>query len=75
MFPLEHQGHHRQVQGSLWVTGREWWDFVSFDPRIDGEASYVCYRQYRDEEYIKQLEEKCLQFEHELIETINKLRG
>lgn len=67
--------HKAQVQGSLWVTGREWWDFVSFDPRIDGEASYVCYRQYRDDDYIKELEEKCLAFECELIETINKLRG
>ena len=23
-----------QVQGSMWVTGRQWWDFVSFDPRV-----------------------------------------
>lgn len=68
-------GHKPQVQGSLWVTGREWWDFVSFDPRIDGEASYFCQRIYRDEEYIKALEEKCLAFEAELIDVINKLRG
>jgi putative phage-type endonuclease len=67
--------HKPQVQGSLWVTGREWWDFVSFDPRIDGDASYMCVRQYRDEKYISELEEKCLSFEAELIEMINKLRG
>ena len=23
-----------QVQGSLWVTGRAWWDFVSFNPSL-----------------------------------------
>lgn len=67
--------HKAQVQGSLWVTGRQWWDFVSFDPRIDGEASYFCVRVERDEPYIKELEEKCLAFEAELIEVINKLRG
>ena len=66
--------HKPQVQGSLWVTGREWWDFVSFDPRIDGEASYFCQRQYRDEKYIAELESKCLSFEEELTEIINKLK-
>lgn len=69
-------GYHKgQVQGSLWVTGREWWDFVSFDPRIDGEASYFCQRQYRDEEYIEELSKKCLEFEKDLISMIDKLRG
>ena len=65
--------HKAQVQGSLWVTGREWWDFVSFDPRIDGAASFFLQRIYRDEEYIKDLETKCLAFETELIATINIL--
>jgi len=67
--------HKPQVQGSLWVTGREWWDFVSFDPRIDGEASYFCQRQYRDEAYISELEDKCLIFERDLLSIINKLKG
>ena len=67
--------HKAQVQGSLWVTGREWWDFVSFDPRIDGEARYFCTRIERDEQYISELEEKCLAFEKELIEIVNTLRG
>lgn len=66
--------HKAQVQGSLWVTGRKWWDFVSFDPRIDGKASYFCVRVERDEKYILELEEKCLSFEQELIETIKKLK-
>jgi len=67
--------HKAQVQGSMWVTGREWWDFVSFDPRIDGDASYFCQRQFRDEKYISELEEKCLAFESELNEMISKLKG
>ena len=23
-----------QIQGCMWVTGRQWWSFVSFDPRM-----------------------------------------
>jgi putative phage-type endonuclease len=65
--------HKAQVQGSLWVTGREWWDFVSFDPRIDGAASFFCERIQRDEEYIENLEVKCLEFEVELLDVINIL--
>ena len=26
--------HHHQVQGSLWVTGAPWWDFISYHPRF-----------------------------------------
>jgi hypothetical protein len=65
--------HKAQVQGSLWVTGREWWDFVSFDPRIDGAAGFFLQRIYRDEDYIKELENKCLDFEIDLLATINML--
>ena len=67
--------HKAQVQGSLWVTGREWWDFVSFDPRIDGDASYFKVRVERDEQYISELSEKCYKFEAELCEIISRLKG
>jgi hypothetical protein len=26
--------HMAQVQGQMWITGRQWCDFVSFDPRM-----------------------------------------
>lgn len=67
--------HNAQVQGQLWVANRQWCDFVSFDPRIAGDASYFCQRIERDDEYIKELEAKCFQFEIDLIEIVNKLRG
>lgn len=41
-----------QVQGSMWVTGRKWWDFMSFHP--DTEPLIV--RVKRDEDYIAKLE-------------------
>lgn len=67
--------YEAQVQGQLWVTGRQWCDFVSFDPRIDVEASYIQTRVYRDEEYIAKLEEKVSIFVEEMKSMIKKLTG
>ena len=40
-----------QTQGCLWITGREWWDFMSYHPSMQD----LIVRVYRDEEYIKKL--------------------
>ena len=48
--------HKAQVQGQIWISEKSWCDFVSFDPRVNGKASYFCQRIYRDDEYIKTLE-------------------
>lgn len=64
-----------QVQGQLWVADREWSDFVSFDSRIEGEASYICTRVYRDDEYIKILENTVDNFVCKLKEVVDKLKG
>lgn len=29
------KAYHCQVQGSLWLTGREWWDLMSYHPTLD----------------------------------------
>lgn len=68
-------GHKPQVQGNIWIAEREWCDFVSFDPRIDGASSLFIERQYRDDDYIKKLEQACDKFVNELLETIEKLKG
>jgi len=41
-----------QVMGCLWVTEREWWDFMSYHPQMPN----LLIRVHRDEEYINQLE-------------------
>jgi len=41
-----------QVVGHLLVTGRDWCDFISFDPRIDCRHSMCIVRVHRDEELI-----------------------
>ncbi len=40
-----------QVQGSLWITGRLWWDFVSYHPEIKP----MLIRVERNEKYIEGL--------------------
>ena len=62
-----------QVQGQLWVSGRDWCDFVSYDPRVRSEADYFELRVNRDDEYIKNLEVQCGTFIDELKELLNKL--
>ena len=44
-----------QVQGQLWITGRKWCDFISYDPRLPENASYICIRVDRDDEAIARL--------------------
>lgn len=62
-----------QVQGGLYVTGREWCDFVSFDPRIDADAGWFQVRVYRDEEYIKNLDDEINRFMDDLANMLYKL--
>lgn len=47
--------HAPQVQGCMWLTGRKWWDFVSYDPRMPEKLQLYIQRIPRDEEYIAKL--------------------
>ena len=44
-----------QVQGCMWVTGRQWWDFVSYDPRMPESHRMLRIRVKRDEEFINRI--------------------
>jgi putative phage-type endonuclease len=70
-FPSEYQA---QVQGQLWVCQREWCDFLSYDGRIKGPASYFKVRVYRDEEFIKKLTAAVDLFIVELNEILEKVK-
>jgi hypothetical protein len=62
--------HKAQVQGQLWVSGREWCDFVSYWP---GLPLFVK-RVHRDEEYIKTLASAVDQFNSELADLVAKVK-
>lgn len=52
-YPPEHKA---QIQGSLWISEREWWDFVSFSPDMPKHLQAYIFRVFRDDSYIKTLE-------------------
>lgn len=63
-----------QVQGQLWVSGRKWCDFVSYDPRYT-KRPYWYIRVERDEKYIAEVEVKINKFVEEMKEKIDKITG
>lgn len=66
-----------QVQGQMWVTGRQWCDFVSFDPRLPDNAQMIVIRVERDEAYIQELELEITNFLKEvdsLVEFVNSYK-
>jgi putative phage-type endonuclease len=65
--------HMPQIQWQLACTGRQWCDFVSFDPRMpEGLEMFVC-RVARDDEYISMLEAEITAFLAEIQQIIEKL--
>ena len=62
--------HRAQVQGSLWVCEREWWDFVSYCPKLP----LLVKRVYRDEDYIKSIALAVELFNVELQQTVDYIR-
>lgn len=66
--------HVPQVQGCMFVTGRQWWDFVSYDPRQSETFRLYVQRIERNQAYIDQLEIALLQFEAELQQMIQILK-
>lgn len=65
--------HIAQVQGEMFVTGREWSDFVSFDPRMPEHLRLYRQRIHRDEKYIEQLANACESLWAEVQTYINYL--
>lgn len=61
--------HMAQIQGGLWVSEREWLDFVSFWP---GMPLFVK-RAYRDEKMIQQIAERVEAFYQELDNRISRV--
>jgi predicted phage-related endonuclease len=65
--------HIPQVQGNMLVTGREFWDFVSYDPRQKESLRLYVQRIQRDEAYISKLLAGLLQFNLEVEQMIAAL--
>jgi len=60
-----------QIQGGLWITERQWWDFCSYNP----ELPPVMIRFQRDDEFIAKLAECVAQFTEYMHESKLKLQA
>ena len=63
--------HVAQVQGQLWISGRQWCDFISYWPR----RPLFVVRVERDETYIESLAQAVADFVGELDALISKYGG
>lgn len=63
--------HVAQVQGQLLVTGRQWCDFRSYWPGLP----QLRVRVYRDLAYLSTLNAALAQFNHELDQLVEKIKG
>lgn len=63
--------HVYQLQGTLWITGRQWIDFVAYWPNMP----VFIKRAYRDEAKIAEIADGVAKFNSELEELLAKLRA
>lgn len=69
--PEEHQ---EQCLFNMDCEEREWWDFMSYDPRVKRpELMGLVARMYRDEKRIKEIRAEVRKFNQEIIDLINSL--
>lgn len=66
--------HIEQIQGGLWVTGRQWWDFISFHPDFPPHLRLYVQRIARDDEYIARLESACLEMEADVQAILSTIK-
>jgi len=57
-----------QIQGSMMVTNRHWWDFVSFHPDYPPATRLIVRRVMRDQTYIDRLLAELEKFNREVTE-------
>jgi putative phage-type endonuclease len=65
----------KQMMWQMACTGRQWCDFVSFDPRLPAEMQVFIRRVPRDNALILELEQETVKFLAEIDQTISKLQA
>ena len=67
--------YYKQIQCQLWVTGRQWCDFVSYDPRLPKRNQLLIVRTGRDEKLIAEMRTEVDKFLTEVESLIIKLES
>lgn len=65
--------HIAQIQGSMFVTDRQWWAFASYDPRMPEHLRLFHTVVKRDDAYIDKLCTAIITLNNEVIDFIHKL--
>ena len=73
--PAEPSTYTAQIQGCMWVTGRSWWDFVSYHPDFPENAQLIVRRVKRDSDYIVKLEQAVKAFRNEVMEEVSIIKN
>lgn len=63
-----------QMQGLMWITGRKWCDFISYDPRLNDTNAIFIVRVPRDDDYIVELETQVKIFIEEVDQLVERLK-
>jgi putative phage-type endonuclease len=64
-----------QMQAQMACTGRDWCDFVSFDPRMPERSQLLVVRVDRDDAFIAEMEAEIKQFLDEVEIEVNLMKG
>jgi hypothetical protein len=63
--------HKAQVYGCMWIAERDWWDFISYCPKLP----LFVKRVHRDEEYIAKLAGAVAKFNLDLGAAVETIRN
>ena len=64
-----------QIQGGMWITGRKWCDFVSFDPRFPLHLQLFVTRIHRDDAAIAGMEMDVISFLDDVDHMVKQLNS
>ena len=68
--------YYKQMQCQMWVTNRQWCDFVSYDPRIRSDKNKLFVKRcVRDDVFIAEMEAEVLKFLDEVQDLLINLNG
>lgn len=68
-------GYILQIQFGMACTGRQWWDFVSFDPNMPEEGKLYVQRVNRDDLLIHKIESTVIEFLAEVDHKVDQVRA
>ena len=66
--------YYDQIQGCMFVTNRDWWDFVSYNPNFKSEHQMKVIRVKADKDWQEKFKERLISFDATLQEFKDKLK-